>query len=97
MTMFSRRSVSKTLAGGLAAASLSVKAPAVWAQSNMPKVKAAFPPVLDAAIFHVGKAKGMYAAERIEVEFEFPAQAASQRCQPWPQTNFRSVSRRLRP
>jgi NitT/TauT family transport system substrate-binding protein len=68
MAMFSRRSVSKTLAGGLAAASLSVKAPAVWAQSNMPKVKAAFPPVLDAAIFHVGKAKGMYAAERIEVE-----------------------------
>ena len=34
----------------------------------MPKVKAAFPPVLDAAIFHVGKANGMYAAERIEVE-----------------------------
>jgi NitT/TauT family transport system substrate-binding protein len=69
MTRISRRSASKLLATGFAAAGLSaVKAPAVWSQANMPKIKAAYPPVIDATIFHVGKQKGMYAAERIEVE-----------------------------
>ena len=68
MSRISRRELSSALAGGLAVAGLSVKAPAVWAQSNMPKIKAAFPPVLDATIFHVGAAKGMFAAERVEVE-----------------------------
>ena len=68
MSKISRRELSSALAGGLAVAGLSVKAPAVWAQSNMPKIKAAFPPVLDATIFHVGAAKGMFAAERVEVE-----------------------------
>jgi len=68
MTSISRRRATKLLATGIAAAGMSVKSPAVWSQANMPKIRAAFPPVIDSAIFHVGKAKGMYAAERIDVE-----------------------------
>jgi NitT/TauT family transport system substrate-binding protein len=62
-----RRTLSKALLGGVAMTA-TLKAPAVWAQSNMPKIRAAYPAVLDSAMFHVGIAQGMYAAERIQVE-----------------------------
>src|SRR5215471_6460097 len=68
MLKISRRTMSKTILGGVAATVGSLKTPAVWGQANMPKIRAAYPPVLDAAIFHVGVAQGMYASERIEVE-----------------------------
>jgi NitT/TauT family transport system substrate-binding protein len=60
--------MSNMFLGTLAASAAGLKAPAVWGQSNMPKIRAAYPAVLDSAIFHVGVAKGFYAAERIEVE-----------------------------
>jgi NitT/TauT family transport system substrate-binding protein len=68
MSKISRRTISKMLVGGAAGAAGTLKMPAVWAQSNMPKIRAAYPPVLDSAMFHVGVAQGMYAAERIDVE-----------------------------
>jgi NitT/TauT family transport system substrate-binding protein len=68
MQKLTRRRASQLLAGGLAATAAGLHAPAVWSQANMPKMKAAFPPVLDAAIFHVGKVRGFYEAERLDVE-----------------------------
>jgi NitT/TauT family transport system substrate-binding protein len=68
MKKISRRTMSQMLLAGTAVTLGGLKAPAVWGQANMPKIRAAYPPVLDAAIFHVGVAQGMYASERLDIE-----------------------------
>jgi NitT/TauT family transport system substrate-binding protein len=52
---------------GLAFAGLGVKAPAVWAQSNMTKLRVGVVPVLDAGAFFIAQTKDYFAQERLEV------------------------------
>lgn len=63
-----RRNFTKGLAGGLALGTAGLSAPAVWAQSNMPKIKYAYPPTIDSSIPFAALKKGWYAEERIDVE-----------------------------
>ena len=67
MTGISRRKVSGLLGGGLAAAALGIKSPAVWAQSNMTKLRIGVVPVLDAGAFFIAQAQDYFAKERLEI------------------------------
>jgi NitT/TauT family transport system substrate-binding protein len=65
----SRRSALKTLGLGAAAtAATGLKAPAVWAQSNMTKMRAGFVPILDSAGLYAALDQGYFKAERLDVE-----------------------------
>ena len=68
MTIISRRTASRLLVGGAAAAGLTIKSPAVWSQANITKIKAGIVPVMDAGGFFAAQSQGFFAAERLEVE-----------------------------
>jgi NitT/TauT family transport system substrate-binding protein len=67
MTIISRRGAAKLIAG-TAAMSCGINAPAVWAQSNITKLRVGVVPVLDAGAFFIAQAKGHFAKERLEIE-----------------------------
>jgi NitT/TauT family transport system substrate-binding protein len=67
MTVISRRNATKLFGAGLAVAGLGVKAPAVWAQSNMTKLRVGVVPVLDAGAFFIAQARDYFAQERLDV------------------------------
>jgi NitT/TauT family transport system substrate-binding protein len=68
MTTVSRRNATKLIGGGLAAAAgMGLKAPAVWAQSNMTKLRVGVVPVLDAGAFFIAQAQDYFTKERLEV------------------------------
>jgi NitT/TauT family transport system substrate-binding protein len=68
MTVISRRSAARMLAGGMATAGLGLKAPAVWAQSTMTKLRVGVVPVLDAGAFFAAQSRGYFADERLDIE-----------------------------
>jgi NitT/TauT family transport system substrate-binding protein len=66
---FSRRSALKALGLGAAATAVTgLKTPAVWAQSNMTKIRAGFVPILDSAALYAALDEGYFKAERLDVE-----------------------------
>ena len=67
MTKVTRRQAAKLLGGGLTAAGLGFPMPAVWAQSNMTKLRVGVVPVLDAGAFFIAQANGHFAKERLEI------------------------------
>lgn len=67
MATLSRRRATKLFGAGLAVAGLGIKAPAVWAQSNMAKLRVGVVPVLDAGAFFIAQAHGYFEKERLEV------------------------------
>ena len=67
MTTISRRKATTLLGGGLAFAGLGIKAPAVWGQSNMTKLRVGVVPVLDAGAFFIAQAQDYFGKERLEV------------------------------
>jgi NitT/TauT family transport system substrate-binding protein len=67
MTRITRRQAGKLIGGGLAAAGLGVSAPAVWAQSNMTKLRVGVVPVLDAGAFFIAQANGHFTKERLDI------------------------------
>jgi NitT/TauT family transport system substrate-binding protein len=66
MTTISRRKATALMAGTIGA--IGLKAPAVWAQSNMTKLRVGVVPVLDAGAFFIAQAQGHFAKERLEIE-----------------------------
>jgi NitT/TauT family transport system substrate-binding protein len=73
MTGVSRRQAAKLLGAGLTGAGLiragaaGIAAPAVWAQSNMARLRVGVVPVLDAGAFFIAQANGHFARERLDV------------------------------
>src|SRR5258707_118336 len=68
MTMISRRKATALMAGAVGASGSGLQAPAVWAQSNMTKLRVGVVPVLDAGAFFIAQAQGHFAKERLEIE-----------------------------
>jgi NitT/TauT family transport system substrate-binding protein len=66
MSSISRRKATRLLGAGLAAG-FGIKAPAVWAQSNMTKLRVGVVPVLDAGAFFVAQAQDYFAKERLDI------------------------------
>ena len=67
MATISRRTATGLIAG-TAAAGFTLKAPSVWSQANITKIKAGVVPVMDAGGFFAAQTQGFFAAERLEVE-----------------------------
>lgn len=67
MSRITRRQMSGLLTA-TATGALTIKAPAVWSQANMTKIRAGVVPVLDAGAFIAAQAQGYFAAERLAVE-----------------------------
>jgi NitT/TauT family transport system substrate-binding protein len=65
MAGISRRQATKLFGAGLAG--LGVSTPAVWAQSNLTKLRVGVVPVLDAGAFFIAQANGFFAKERLEI------------------------------
>jgi NitT/TauT family transport system substrate-binding protein len=68
VTIISRRTATKMLAGTITAIGSGLKAPAVWAQSSMTKLRVGLVPVLDAGAFFVAQAQGHFAKERLDID-----------------------------
>jgi NitT/TauT family transport system substrate-binding protein len=66
MSSISRRNATRLLGVGLAAG-FGIKAPAVWAQSNMTKLRVGVVPVLDAGAFFIAQAQDYFAKERLDI------------------------------
>jgi NitT/TauT family transport system substrate-binding protein len=64
VTRLSRRRAAKLIGFGLAGG---LAAPAVWAQSNMSRLRVGVVPVLDAGAFFIAQANGHFAKERLDV------------------------------
>ncbi|MDB5408592.1 MAG: hypothetical protein JWL84_3504 [Rhodospirillales bacterium] len=68
MTKISRRKATTLVAGAITALGCGLKAPAVWGQSTMTKLRVGVVPVLDAGAFFIAEAQGHFAKERLEIE-----------------------------
>lgn len=67
MASITRRQASRLIAGTATGGYL-LKAPAVWSQANVTKIRVGVVPVMDAGAFIAAQAQGYFAAERLEIE-----------------------------
>lgn len=66
--MAMNRRVATKLIAAAASGGTILKAPAVWSQANVTKIRVGVVPVLDAGAFIAAQAQGYFAAERLEIE-----------------------------
>lgn len=67
MTLITRRGLGKVAAATAAASAFAVKAPAVFAASNMTKLHVGALPLVDFAPLYAAQAKGFFKAQRLDV------------------------------